>query len=170
MQSTERNTTGKFLDDSQSMRAIVSLLQPPLRELYDSYGSLSLEAVFPNRKLVCYTLQADQPTNVETWSFGDLFLNRDTGPMSSFTREDGSVVNFTVLPVKVPGRDVFVQMPQTFELKWKGKDSPRAIQFVPHFACLLKTVSRVNHQLNGHTYVETLNKFRGRFPVYPLRY
>lgn len=170
MQSTERNTTGKFLDDSQSLRAIVSLLPPDLLALYNSYGSLALESVFPNRKLIAYTLRGDQPTNVEIWTIGDLFLSRDAGPHSSLTREDGSLVEFSTVPVRVPGRDVFVQMPQTFELKWKAKDTLRGVQFAPHFACLLKTLSRVNHQLSGHTYVETLNKFRGRFPEYPMRY
>lgn len=170
MQSTERNAAGKFLDDGQSLRALVEKLPPKLLQLYNDYGSLALESVFPNRKLVAYTLGVGGPAAVEIWSVGDLFLSRDGGPTSNITREDGSTLEFSTVPEKVPGRDVFIHVPQTFELKWKGKDTPRGIQFVPHFACLLKTMSRINHQLEGHTYVETLNKFRGRFPEYPLRY
>lgn len=164
-------TEGRFLDDGQSYRAIVAQLPREVREEYDSYGSLNLEAAFPNRKLVVYTLRGGQACGVELWRLGDISLDRVKGPICELELPSGEVLHVGVLPHKVGSRDVFIHMPQNFTLKWKGKEAgSRGVQFVPHYAVLTKTRSKAHHQVEGHTYVETLNKFRERFPDYPIRY
>lgn len=164
-------TDGRFLDDAQSLRAIVRSLPAPLLEEYESYGALGLEAVFPNRRMVVYTLQQSEPQGVGFLTFGDLSLDRMAGPRVEVEGPDGALLSVGVLPAKLPGRDLFLHVPQNFVFKWKGRDAgPKGVQFVPHYAILIKTRSKEHHQVEGHTYCVTLNNFRERFPGVNVRY
>jgi hypothetical protein len=161
---------GRFMDDASSLSALISLLPRPERQTYLSYGALSKEAAFPNRKLVVYTLRAGRPDNVSLLTTGDMTLSRISGPVVDVSDEAGTV-EVGVMPVRWRGRDLFLQVPQHFELKWTGKDVGLAgVQFVPQYALLTKTRSKEIHQVEGHTYCVTMNKFRERFPDIPIRY
>jgi len=161
---------GRFLDDRESLEAIVKAMPPWDREVYEQYGALVKESVFPNRKLVVYTLLEGRPQNISMLTVGDLSLDRINGPVATVSDEKGSE-NVSVTPKRWRGMGLFLQVPQHFELKWTGKDvGAKGVQFVPHYALLIKTRSKEFHQVEGHTYCVTLNKFRERFPEVPLRY
>ena len=154
--------TGQFLDDAQSLRALVEQMNPADLGEYQSYGALGLESAFPNRRMVVYTLRAGRPDNVEVLDFGDIWVTRADGPKIWI-----SEVPFTCVPERWRGRDLFLHVPQNFVLKWKGKQTSRGrVEFVPHYAVLIKTRSKEIHQVEGHTYCVTLNKFRERFPQF----
>lgn len=156
--------TGQFLDDHQSLRALVESMPPPEAQEYDSYGSRALESVFPNRRMVIYTLRDGEPTDIHMIMFGDIEVSRIQGPTATIQDSEGAVKVGTV-PTKYRNRDVFFHVPQNFVLKWKGKrTSTDQVQFVPHYAILIKTKSREDHQVEGHTYCVTLNRFWERFP------
>lgn len=161
---------GKFLDDAASLRAIIAQMPESLREEYEGYGALSLEAAFPNRRMVVYTLLEGQPTRIVNLVFGDLDVSRREGASMEITH-DGETLSVGMRPTKLRGRDLFLQVPQRFELKWSGKSTEtHGVQFVPHYAVLIKTRSKEFHQVEGHTYCATLNKFRERFPGLNIRY
>lgn len=161
---------GRFLDDRESLAAIVRSMPAGDREVYEQYGALAKEAVFPNRKLVVYTLLDGLPQNISMLTVGDISLDRINGPVATISDEKGSE-KVSVTPTRWRGRDLFLQVPQHFELKWTGKSvGKERVEFVPHFALLFKTRSKEFHQVEGHTYCVTLNKFRERFPEVPLRY
>lgn len=161
---------GRFLDDRESLEAIVRGMPAADRATYESYGALVKEAVFPNRKLVVYTLLDGRPQNISMLTAGDLSLDRINGPVATVSDEKGSE-KVSVTPTRWRGRDLFLQVPQHFEVKWTGKSvGKERVEFVPHFALLFKARSKEFHQVEGHTYCATLNKFRERFPEVPLRY
>jgi hypothetical protein len=162
--------SGRFLDDAESLAALIQTLLPGEREVYESYGALSLESGFPNRRMVVYTLRDGQPGDLSMVLMGDMEMTRIGGPTLTMIDEQGPVV-LSVKPQRWRGRDLFMQVPQNFILKWKGKQIPgKGVQFVPHYAILLKTRSKEHHQVEGDTYCVTLNKFRERFPEVPVRY
>jgi hypothetical protein len=155
---------GQFLDDSQSLQALVDVMPEKERDEYRSYGSLALESVFPNRRMVVYTLRGQQPTDIEMVLFGDITMDRIKGPAAVVHDEQGDF-EIGVVPTRYRKRDLFFHIPQNFVFKWKGKHvSSGAVQFAPHYAVLVKTRSREIHQIEGHTYCVTLNKFWERFP------
>jgi hypothetical protein len=160
----------RFLDDAASLAAIVRGMPAGDRDDYLSYGALAKEASFPNRKLVVYTLRSGRPADISVLTCGDLTATRIVGPVVDVSDEKGTV-SVGVKPLRWRGRDLFIQVPQHFELKWTGKDmGASGVQFVPHYALLLKTRSKEFHQVEGHTYCVTLNKFRERFPDINVRY
>lgn len=161
---------GRFLDDRESLVAIVNSMPPGHREVYDQYGALVKEAVFPNRKLVVYTLLDGRPQNISMLTVGDISLDRINGPVATISDEKGSE-KVSVTPTRWRGLDLFLQVPQHFELKWTGKAAGEGVvHFLPSYALLFKTKSKEFHQVEGHTYVVTLNRFRERWPSVPLRY
>lgn len=161
---------GRFLDDRESLAAIVRSMPAGDREVYEQYGALAKEAVFPNRKLVVYTLLDGLPQNISMLTVGDISLDRINGPVATISDEKGSE-KVSVTPTRWRGRDLFLQVPQHFELRWTGKQvREEVIHFVPSYALLFKTKSKEFHQIEGHTYVVTLNRFRERWPSVPLRY
>lgn len=161
---------GRFLDDRESLAAIVRSMPAGDREVYEQYGALAKEAVFPNRKLVVYTLLDGRPQNISMLTVGDLSLDRISGPVATISDEKGSE-KVSVTPTRWRGRDLFLQVPQHFELKWSGKSAGAGVvHFVPSYALLIKTRSKEFHQVEGHTYEVTLNKFRERWPDVTLRY
>lgn len=157
----------EFLDDSQSLREIISRMPADERRQYESFGFLAKEAAFPNRRLVVYDIVSGTPANVELLNVGDLTVTRLAGPVVDIEWR-GKHLDVSVEPIKLPGREVFLQVPQHFEFKWTGKWTERGVQFAPHYALLRKT--RHRDEVEGHTYCVTLNKFRERFPGIPVRY
>lgn len=166
----ESKREGRFLDDAQSLKALVDTMLPAARMDYESYGCRSMEVGFPNRYLAVYTVRDGAPGDIELWRFGDMTLDRVSGPQIELEIPGRGMSSVGLVPVKVGGRDVYLHVPQSFELKWKGKPTPKGIQFVPQFAVLVKTRSREHSQTEGHTYCVTLNKFRERFPDAKIRY
>jgi len=161
---------GRFLDDRESLAAVIRGMSPAEREVYEQYGALVKESVFPNRKLVVYTLLDGRPQNISMLTVGDLSLDRISGPVATVSDEKG-FEKVSVIPTRWRGRDLFLQVPQHFELRWTGKQvREEVIHFVPSYALLFKTKSKEFHQIEGHTYVVTLNRFRERWPSVPLRY
>ena len=162
--------SGRFLDDSDSLRAIIGSLPPNLRAAYEALGALTLEAGFANRVFVSYKLASGEPTDIQQLVLGDLEVTRIGGPKVSVVCSVKGPVTIVVLPVQIR-EDLFLHVPQNFILRWKGKrNSAGVLQFMPHFALLIKSRSRPHLQVNGDTYCETLNDFKERFPRYPVRY
>jgi hypothetical protein len=164
------SSTRSFLDDKESFDAIIQTLPPPLLEEYRGYGALSLEAVFPNRVMVVYTLEGGSPKDVEILKFGDISVTRIGGPRVEIADQKGTL-EVGLVPTRWRGRDVFLHVPQNFTFKWKGKRTPeKGVTFVPHYAILIKSRSREHLQVDGHTYCVTLNQFSERFPGVNARY
>ena len=164
------NKLEAFLDDKESLRALCQQLGPKAYREYDALGALNLESGFPNRKMVLYALRNGQPEEVSILTLGDMEMSRIGGPTIEITDEHGTEV-VGVKPVRWRGRDIFIHVPQSFLLKWKGKQiSEDRVNFVPQYAILYKTRSREHLQTEGHTYLVTWNNFRDRFPRVPLRY
>ena len=162
--------TKTFLDDQQSLAALVEAMPEPDRAEYKSYGALMLESAFPGRKMVVYTCSTGGPLDIEVISFGAFMVDWDTGPSFEVFDALGTTQILTV-PKRLRPRDVFLQVPQTFTLKYKGRQTQkRTLDFAAHYAVLVKTRSKEIHQVPGHTYCVTLNKFRERFADLNLRY
>ncbi len=164
------NNTRTFLDDPESFDAIIDTMPAREQKEYRSYTALSLEAVFPNRVMVVYTLSGGKPLNPELLKFGDISVTRIRGPV--FELEClGKQFEIGLMPTRWKDRDVFLHVPQNFVFKWKGKKTTDSrTQFVPHYAVLIKTRSKEHLQVDQHTYCVTLNKFSERFPEVKLRY
>lgn len=164
-------TEGKsFLDDKQSAAALVNFMQEPERGEYQGYGSRTLESAFPGRKMVVYTLVDGKPSDIDVISFGDFRVDWDNGPHFEVHDRLGCTV-FTSIPRRLRPRDLFFQVPQEFTLKYKGRTAGKsAVDFVSHYAVLVKTRSKESLQISGHTYCVTLNNFRERFPDLKIRY
>ena len=162
--------TKTFLDDPQSLSALIEAMPDSERADYKSYGALALESAFPGRKMVVYTCSDQGPLNIDVISFGDFKVDWDTGP--SFEVFDAlGTTQVLAVPKRLRPREVFLQVPQTFTLKYKGRQVPQsAADFVSHYAVLVKTRSKEIHQVPGHTYCVTLNKFHERFPNLKIRY
>jgi hypothetical protein len=159
-----------FLDDPCSLRALVDMMPEPDRAEYKSYGALALESAFPGRKMVVYTLRGGVATDVEVLSFGEFTVDWALGPSFEVFDARGKTTVLTI-PKRFRPRDLFLHVPQSFTLKYKGRTSePTKVDFVSHYAVLIKTRSKEIHQVDGHTYCVTLNNFRERFPDLKLRY
>lgn len=165
------NGSSKYLDDGQSLKALVDCLTLEDRSEYKEYKSLAKESAFPGRRFVVYTLLAGKPSNCEFLSCGRLQMNTD-GALELEIASDQSPYPFAVsmVPVRVPGREVYLHIPQNFELKWKAKAGETGITFAAHFALLIKTRSNVRRREEGHTYCARLNEFNELFPEAKARY
>lgn len=161
--------TKTYLDDHHSLLALVDTMPEPDRSEYKSYGAMVLESAFPGRKMVVYTLVDNKPSDIEVISFGDFRVDWDNGPHCALLDTRGTS-QIDTIPRRYRPRDLFLHVPQNFTLKYKGMKKPGAgVQFVSHYAVLIKTRSKEMHQVNGHTYCVTLNKFRERFPDLKIR-
>ncbi len=159
-----------FLDDAASLAALVEVMPPDERAEYKSYKALGLESAFPGRKMVVYTLKGRQPSDIEVITFGQFTCDWDNGPGFTVICPGGQVQMLAV-PKRLRPRDVFMHVPQTFTLKYKGRQgAPTGVNFISHYAVLIKTRSKEIHQVDGHTYCVTLNIFRERFPALNTRY
>jgi hypothetical protein len=159
-----------FLDDPASLKALIDRMEEPDRTEYKGYGALTLEAVFPSRKMVVYTLKGGKPLDIVVITFGAFMSDWETGPNAKLTLASTDV-RISTTPARVGNRDVFLHIPQQFVLKYKGRTNPeKGVDFVSHYAVLVKTRSKEIHQIESHTYCVTLNHFRERFPDLKLRY
>lgn len=162
--------TRTFLDDPASLRALVDLMPADEKERYLDFKCLSLEAAFPGRKMVVYTLKSGRPAGTEIISFGDLRVDWETGPSATVEDPRGKT-ELTTVPRRITPWDLYLHIPQTFTLHYKGRRAPdKGVQFVAHYAVLVKTRSKEIHQVEGHQYCVTLNSFRERFPDLRIRY
>lgn len=159
-----------FLDDKESLRALIRQLSIPAQAEYADYKSLNLEAAFPGRKMVTYSLKGGKPIDIDFISFRDFICDREFGPTADIQIGD-ELITVSTTPRKLGRLDVFMHIPQNFTLKYKGKaGSGAGVDFVSHYAVLVKTRSSETYQTDGHTYCVTLNKFRERFPGLKIRY
>lgn len=159
-----------FLEDGPSLEALVERLPAPALAEYRSFGALSLESVFPSRRMLVYTLRGQQPERVAQLVFGQFTVDWGNGPAAEISCE-GVKTLVTTTPTRVAQRDLFLHIPQNFVLKYKGRRNPPVgVDFVSHYAVLIKTRSKEIHQVEGHTCCVTLNKFRERFPDLNIRY
>ena len=159
-----------FLDDPSSLKALIERMDEPGKSEYKTYGALTLEAVFPARKMVVYTLKGGKPLDIAVITFGAFMCDWDTGPHAKLTLASTDV-RISTTPTRVGNRDVFLHIPQQFALKYKGRnDAEKGVSFASHYAVLVKTRSKEIHQIESHTYCVTLNNFRERFPDLKLRY
>lgn len=164
------NNDGRFLDDSMSLEALIDQMAPAEREDYQDMRALAMEASFPNRRMIIYTLRDGLPTDISMLLMGDMEMTRTGGPTITVTDEKGSST-VGVRPTRWRDHDVFLHVPQNFVFKWKGKDvAGKGVQFVPHYGLLIKTWGQERHQVEGHTYCVRMNIFSERFPKVPLRY
>lgn len=162
--------TKTYLDDQSSLRALVGMMPDEERAIYMGYKSLTLEAAFPGRKMVIFTLRGGKATDVEMISFGDLCVDWDTGPNATVEDSRGKT-QILAVPKRIRPRELFLHIPQSFNLRYKGRrDSPGGVKFMSHYAILVKTRSKVTLQIEGDTYCVTLNDFRERYPDLRLRY
>ena len=148
---------GRFLDDGLSLAALIDMLSPSTRDVYDTFRALSLESGFPNRRMIVYTLADGVPVNRSMLLLGEMEMNRNEGPTITVEDEAGAVI-VGVTPIKWRDRDLFLHIPQNFDFKWKGKDAgEKGVQFVSHYAVLIKTRSKEHLQVDGDTYCVTLH-------------
>ena len=158
------------MDDRETLRALVSQLPPALLEEYNSYGSLTLESAFPGRKLVVFRVDGDRPKDVQILTFGDMVMRASTGPeVTMFAPWLREPLTVGMVPVKVPGREIFLQVPQKFEFRWKGRNTPAGggaagVNFAPHYAVLIKSRSKPHLKTDGHELCVRLNQFREMYP------
>ena len=159
-----------FLEDSESLQALIGTMPQPDQAEYRSYGALALESAFPGRKMVIYTLKDHQPLDIDVITFGDFRCDWDNGPNVEVASGRGKT-HLDTIPRRYRPRDLFLHVPQSFTLKYKGRRGDKTdVDFVSHYAVLVKTRSKEIHQVDGHTYCVTLNQFRERFPDLKIRY
>lgn len=159
-----------FLDDKESLQALINSMPADEQAEYKSYRALGLESAFPGRKMVIYTMKEGKPSDIEVITFGGFNCNWDNGPHVEVADSRGQM-QIDAVPRRFRPRDLFLHIPQNFTLKYKGRANGKsAVDFVSHYAVLVKTKSKDIHQVDGHTYCVTLNKFRDRFPDLKLRY
>ena len=97
-------------------------------------------------------------------------VNWDKGPHFRLTSRR-EPMEITTIPQKLGDRDVYMHLPQTFTLKYKGRAMAKSdVEFVSHYAVLLKTRSKEIHQVESDTYCVTLKNFRDRFPDLKFKY
>lgn len=166
----ENKRGARFLDDNESRQELLCRMPPALRAEYQSYRLVTKEAAFPGRVLVVYTLKGGQPTNLDIVTLRHLTVDQTNGPLTFATSEGQGDYPIGMVPSKWRGRDLFLQLPLEFIFKWKGKESGNDVNFVSHYAILIKSRSRWDERIDGDTYCATLNDFRERFPGVPVRY
>ncbi len=169
--ATENQSSKTFLDDRESLQAIIDgIPNPSEREAYKGFKGLSLESGFPNRKFVVYTLNHGRPVDVDLLTLGELSMDPYQGPTVTVHSGDYEM-SVKLTPTRFKNRDLFLHVPQSFELKWRGKrQRTDGVHFVPHYALLIKTMSKPHLQVDGHTYCVRLNQFREMYPDIDVRY
>ena len=169
--ATENHSSKTFLDDRESLQAIIDgIPDAGERDTYKDFKGLSLESGFPNRKLVVYTLKNGAPIDVDLLTLGEFSMDPYQGPMVTMHSGDYEM-SVTLTPSRFKNRDLFLHVPQSFELKWRGKrQRTDGVHFVPHYAMLIKTRSKPHLQVEGHTYCVRLNQFREMYPDIDVRY
>lgn len=160
----------RFLDDKASRQELINRMPPALRAEYLNYRFTGKEAAFTGRVLVAYTLEKGRPTNVDLITLRHLTMERGEGPVTHASSGSQGEYPIGMVPTKWRGRDLFFQLPLEFIFRWRGKATNAGVNFGPVYAILIRTRSRVDEQIEGHSYCETLNDFRARFPADTVRY
>ena len=167
---TSSKYSGRFLDDKESWAALVDGMGHELRAEFNRYGFAKKQSGFPGRVLVVYKLQANKPVVLDQITLKSILVQH-TGPVVSARSGGQGDYPITTTPSKWRGLDLFLYAPQNFIFKWVGKYlEGDDVEFAPHYAIIIKTRTREDEQIEGHTYCATLNEFRERFPGVPVRY
>lgn len=153
----------RYLTDAQTMDALIESMPPVDREDYLNFRFRTMEACFPGRRMVVYELKNGQPVNIDSFGFGELAIGVKSTPTAKlhFRNREHLV---TPVPTRIPGRDVFLHIPQNFVFRWAGQEINGGLEFRAHYAILIKTQSRDALEQEGHTYCVTLKRFLERFP------
>lgn len=153
----------RYLSDKESLAALINLMPPAERAEFQDYRWMAMEPCFPSRRMVVYEFRQGRPTNVEMFHFGELAMGvKDTPTARLHFRLRDMLI--TPTPVQIPGREVFVSLPQNFVFRWAGQEIAGALEFRSHYAVLIKTRSRDALEIEGHTYCLTLKRFLDRYP------
>ena len=156
-------TDKRYLSDAETMDALIESMPQAERVLYHTFRWRALESCFPGRRLVAYDICNGQPTNVESFSFGELAMGVKSTPTAKLNLKFRDHL-ITPVPTRIPGRDVFLSLPQNFILRWAGQEINGDLEFRAHYAVLIKTQSRDGLEIEGHTYCVTLKRFLKNYP------
>lgn len=153
----------RYLSDAESMDALIESMPEAERVRYHTYKFRTMEACFPGRRMVVYEIHRGGPTNVDSFGFGELAVGVKGTPTAklNFRNREHLV---TPTPARIPGRDVFLHIPQNFVFRWAGQEINGGLEFRAHYAILIKTQSRDALEQEGHTYCVTLKRFLERYP------
>ena len=164
------NTRATALNDKQSLDALVAKLREPFLTEYKAFKNLALESAFPGRKFVVYTMRGGVPTDIEIISTGEFRCDYESGP-STRLEDSRGYTDITTIPRRLSHREVYFHIPQNFTLKYTGRrvDENR-VDFVSHYALLIKTRSSEDYSQEGFQHCVTLNRFRERHPSVRIRY
>lgn len=152
-----------YLTDKQSFDALVEQIPHDERIAFLTYKFLTKESAFPGRLLIVYTLRNGSPSEIEVVKFGELAFGPKEFP-SAQIHYQGRRQLLTPVPGLLADREVFLMAPQKFEIKWAGREHKGELEFHLHYAVLIKTRSRPELQIEGHTYCLALNKFLSLYP------
>lgn len=156
-------TDKRYLSDAETLDALIESMPQADRVLYHTFRWRAMEPCFPGRRMVVYEIRNGQPVNVDSFGFGELAMGVKDTPTAklSFKLRDHLI---TPVPTKIPGRDVFISLPQNFIFRWAGQEINGDLEFRAHYAILIKTQSRDALEIEGHTYCVTLKRFLERYP------
>lgn len=152
-----------YLTDKQSFEALVEQMPHGERVDFHTYRFLTKEAAFPGRALVVYTLRKGTPTQIEVVKFGELAIGVKESPTTRIHYK-GRPQLISPVPSRLADREVFLCIPQTFDIHWAGREHQGDLEFHLLYAVLIKTRSRPELQIEGHTYCASLNRFLNLYP------
>lgn len=153
----------RYLTDKQSFDALVERMPHDERVDFHTYRFLTKESTFPGRALVVYTLRNGRPSDIEIAKFGELAIGLRESPTARLNYK-GRPQIVTPVPSRLADREVFLCVPQTFDIHWAGREHRGDLEFHLHYAVLIKTRSRPELQIEGHTYCVALNRFLNLYP------
>ena len=143
---------------------------PPLEcKEFESYAALELESAFEGRRFIVFDLDSGAPTNLQTLTLEAFSIPRGQAPScpSIFQAAGGAQRPLlSVVPVRLPHREVFMSIPQKFEFRWGGREFNGKVSFQPHFAVLIKTRHKHHHKLDGFTYCLSQKRFKQEYPLH----
>lgn len=156
-------TEKRYLSDKESMQAIIDGMPAAERKLHEEFKWKAMEPCFPGRRMVVYDIRRGMPVNVDTFGFGELAVGVKETPTArlQFKLREHLI---TPTPSLLPGRKVFLSLPQNFVFRWAGQEINGDLEFRTHYAVLIKTQSRDALEMDGHTYCVTLKRFLERYP------
>ena len=165
-----RRPEHRILEDRTSLKALVDLMPPLERKEFESYAALELESAFEGRRFIVFDLEGGAPTKIDTLTFGDFTIPKGRAPNcpATFQAAAGGAQDMTlsVIPIKLPDREVFLSIPQKFEFRWGGREFNGKVSFQPHFAVLIKTRHKHHHKLDGFTYCLSQKRFMQEYPLH----
>lgn len=159
----------RHLGDEGTLQFLINRM--PRRELaeYNDYKWRDKESMFPHRVMIVYRCGPNGPLDVEHFRIGPPEMPQLGEFQIPIETDSGNQV-ITYLPTRFRNREVFLHVPQRFELKWLGTENSGRVHCEPQFAMLIKTRSPEAWQQEGHTYCVSFNRFKERFPDSDFRY